>query len=99
MSYGATLDEHRRLAILTHLAAGIDYASNSEILLDVCNGLGITTSRDRLVGTLAWLRETGLVTLDDHDGFVLVAATARGVDVAAGRARQPGVRRPAPKGR
>jgi len=99
MSYAATLEEHRRLAILTHLSACLDYASNSEILLDVVNGVGITTSRDRLVATLAWLHEQELVTLDDHDGFVLVSATARGVDVAGGRARHPGVRRPAPKGR
>ncbi len=53
MSYETTLEAHRRLAVLTHLAECLDYASNSEILLDVCNGLGITTSRDRMIGTLA----------------------------------------------
>jgi len=99
MSYAATLDEHRRLALLTHLANCLDYASNSEILLDVCNGLGIATSRDRLVSTLVWLNEQELVTLEDHEGFVLVSATARGVDLAQGRARHPGIKRPAPKGR
>ncbi|WP_419737723.1 hypothetical protein [Ruegeria sp.] len=98
MSYAATLDAHRRLAILTHLSACLEYASNSEILMDVCNGLGITTSRDRLVSTLAWLSEQELVTLEDHEGFVLASATARGVDIAQGRALHPGVRRPAPKG-
>jgi len=99
MSYTATLDAHRRLCILTHLANCLDYASNSEILIDVCNGLGIATSRDRLVGTLAWLAEQELVRLEDHEGFVLVSATGRGVDLAEGRARHPGVKRPAPKGR
>ena len=99
MSYAATLEEHRRLAVLTHLSACLDYASNSEILLDVCNGVGITTSRDQLGETLTWLGEHKLVTLEDHDGFVLVSATARGVDVAEARARVTGVRRPAPKGR
>ncbi len=98
-AYAATLDAHRRLCILTHLAHCLDYASNSEILLDVCNGLGITTSRDRLIGTLAWLNEQGLIDLEDHAGFVLVSATPRGVDLARGRARHPGVKRPAPKGR
>ena len=99
MSYETTLEAHRRLAVLTHLAECLDYASNSEILLDVCNGLGITTSRDRMIGTLAWLREAHLVAIDDHGGFLIVEASARGVDVASGRAREPGVRRPAPKGR
>ncbi len=99
MSYASTLEEHRRLALLTHLAACLDYASNSEILLDVLNGLRIATGRDRLVGTLAWLREQDLVSIEDHEGFLLVEATARGVDVAEGRARVPGVRRTAPKAR
>ncbi len=97
MSYAATLDEHRRLAILTHLSACLDYASNSEILLDVCNGVGITTSRDQLTETLAWLREQDMVSIKDHEGFLIVEATARGVDVAEARARHPGVKRPAPK--
>ncbi len=65
-AYAATLDAHRRLCILTHLAHCLDYASNSEILLDVCNGLGIATSRDRLIGTLAWLNEQGLIDLEDR---------------------------------
>ena len=99
MSYAATLEAHRRLAILTHLSECLDYASNAEILLDVCNGVGITTSRDQMISTLAWLAEQDLIVIEDHGGFVLVEATARGVDVARGRARVPGVRRPAPKGR
>ena len=99
MSYDATLDEHRRLAILQHLANVTDYRSNAEILLDVMNGLGITTSRDRIIGTLAWLREAGLARIEDHEGFLIVEATGRGVDVAMGRARHPGVRRPAARGR
>jgi len=96
MSCETTLEAHRRLAVLTHLSECLDYASNSEILLDVCNGPGITTSRGRMIGTLAWLREARLVAIDDHDGFLIVEASARGVDVASGRARDPGVRRPAP---
>ena len=96
MSYAATLEAHRRLAILTHLSECLDYASNAEILLDVCNGVGITTSRDQMISTLAWLHEAGLLATRDHDGFLIVEASARGVDVASGRARDPGVRRPAP---
>ncbi len=97
MGYAATLEEHRRLAVLIHLSACLDYASNSEILFDVVNGVGITTSRDQLTETLAWLREQDMVSIEDHEGFLIVEATARGVDVAQGRALVPGVRRPAPK--
>ncbi len=99
MSYATTLEAHRRRTVLTHLAECLEYASNSEILLDVCNAVGIATGHDRLVGTLAWLCEQDLVSLEDHDGFFLVTATARGVDVAQGRVRHPGVKRPAPKRR
>lgn len=97
--YGKTLDQHRRLAILAHLADCLDYASNSEILLDVVNGLGIATGRDRMIGTLAWLAEQDLITQEDHEGFVMACATARGVDIAKGRACHPDIRRPAPKDR
>ena len=99
MSYSETLDRHRRLAVLTHLSGCSGYSSNSEILLDVLSGLGITTSRDTLIATVAWLAEQGLVTIADNDAPAVVEATARGVDVAEGRARHPGVRRPAPQAR
>lgn len=99
MSYSARLEAHRRLTVLRHLAECLDYASNSEILFDVCNGVGIRTSRDQMISTLAWLREALLVTVEDHEGLLIVEASARGVDVASGRACDPGVRRPAAKSR
>ncbi len=98
-SYSDTLRAHRRLTVLTHLSGCAGYASNGEILRDVLNGVGIATSRDETVATLAWLDEAGLIDIEDFEGFVLATATGRGVDVAAGHARHPGVKRPAPKGR
>jgi hypothetical protein len=86
--------EHRRLAILRHLAADAAYTSNASILLDVANGVGATTTADQLTATLAWLEEQGLATVKDHGDLVVVTATARGVDVGAGRATHPGVKRP-----
>ncbi|WP_170563114.1 VpaChn25_0724 family phage protein [Ruegeria atlantica] len=98
MSFANALEKDRRLRVLQHLAMVTDNSSNAEILLDVLNGLRITTNRDRIISTLTWLREAGMVTIEDHDSFLVVEATPRGVDVALGRDRHPGVRRPAPQG-
>ena len=98
MSYASMVEQHRRRAILGHLAGCADYTSNDEILFDVVNGLGITTSRDQLAASLAWLAEAALLTQEQADGdLTLLRATARGADVAAGRAHHPGVRRSTPK--
>lgn len=97
--YTDTLEEHRRLAVLTHLAGCAGYSSNAEILYDVVNGVGIDTGHNQITASLTWLREKGLIASEDHDGFLVVEATARGVDVALGRERHAGVRRPPPKGR
>jgi len=97
-SYADHIDSHRRLAILAHLAHCDEYRSNTDILSDICNDLGITTSRDQLNTTLAWLAEQALVTLAPcGSSITLVTATLRGVDVALGRARVPGVQRPQPR--
>jgi len=89
------MSEHRRLAILRHLAEASGHVSNISILADVCTGLGVTTSRDQCLTEAHWLGEQGLVLMNE-DQFVL-QATARGVDVAQGRARVPGIKRPTPR--
>ncbi|WPY94692.1 hypothetical protein T8T21_00775 [Limimaricola variabilis] len=86
--------EHRRLTILRHLAASPGYTSNGSILHDVCNGLGVSSTWDQMVGTLAWLKEQELVALEAHEQLTIVSATARGVEVANGQASHPGVKRP-----
>jgi len=98
VSYARTLEEHRRLAVLTHLADAPGHASNADILYDVVNGVGIATARDVLAASLAWLAEGGLLTLEDRGVILVATATARGLDVASGRAQHPGVKRPAPRG-
>ena len=86
--------EHRRLTILRHLERCPDYTSNSSILFDVCNGLGVASTMDLVVAALAWLEEQSLVRLEAHDSLTIVMATARGVEVARGAATHPGVKRP-----
>ncbi|MFD1342896.1 VpaChn25_0724 family phage protein [Litorisediminicola beolgyonensis] len=94
-----TITEHRRLAILRHLASASTYTSNTSILHDVVNGVGVSTSRDQLIAALSWLHEQELLEMTDlGDGVVVATATGRGVEVATGAAEHPGVRRPSPRG-
>lgn len=97
MSYSETVRLHRRLAILKHLESCAEYTSNASILTDVCNGVGVTSTRDQIIGELAWLREQGLVEYDDRADFIVVTATQRGIEIATGRATHSGVQRPRPK--
>lgn len=93
-TYASTLRRHRRLAILRHLEACTDYTSNASILVDVLDGVGVTSSRDQVITELAWLRENGFVTYTETGAFVVVEATLRGVEVARGRATHPEIPRP-----
>lgn len=93
-SYHETLRKHRRLAILRHLEACMDYTSNASILTDVLDGVGVTSSRDQVVTELAWLRENGFVQYDDTGDFLVVEATGRGAEIARGRAVHPEIQRP-----
>lgn len=95
--YLKTINRHRRLAILRHLEAIPEYTGNASILQDVLRGLGLTSSRDQIVTELAWLREQGFVAFDPAADFVVVTATARGVDIARGLATHPDIQRPSPK--
>ena len=92
-SYTESLSAHRRLAVLIHLQACSGHCSNGEILY----GVGIVTSREAMAADLSWLRDKDLVSIEDHSGFLVVTITAQGLDVALGRARRDGVRRPVPK--
>ncbi len=95
--YHATLSKHRRLAILRHLEACTDYTSNASILVDVLDGVGVTSSRDQVVTDLSWLKENGFVSYTETGAFVVVEATSRGVEIARGRATHPGIQRPSPR--
>lgn len=97
--YNETLRRHRRLAILRFLEQSSTFTSNVSILTDVLNSnaIGIDTSRDQTTTELAWLAEQGLVTLAGQPDFRVVTATARGADIALGRATHPDIQRPSPR--
>lgn len=94
--YASTLSKHRRLTILKFLLDSPEYTSNASILVEVCNNFGVTSTRDQVAGEVAWLKEQGMVTFEDHGDFIVVTATTRGVEIAQGKARHDGVQRPRP---
>lgn len=95
--YASTLRKHRRLAILRHLADCAEYTGNASILQDVLRGLGLPSTRDQVVTELTWLREQGFVAFEDRAEFIVVTASARGVELAKGIATHPDVQRPSPR--
>ncbi len=94
--FGDLQAAHQRLTILRLLEKVENYTLNDSMIQDLMPRFGHDCSRDCVRTNLAWLREQGLVTLNViGDGAVYVAkATARGCDVAKGRATVPGVKRP-----
>lgn len=91
------LAEHVRLDILCLLAELPGYQANSHVLTEAVSQRGFDLTRDQMRTELAWLAEQRLVTTRaPAPGLVVASATERGLDVCAGRARVPGVRRPGP---
>lgn len=88
--------EHRRLATLLILEREVAYRANEYLLQTALARDGHSVSRDRVRTDLEWLREQGLVTVEQVGSMSVAVLTERGADVAAGRASVPGVKRPAP---
>ena len=96
--YLETLREHARIAILRMLEEAPKYTSNVAMITALLQDFGIGFTRDQVIGEGAWLEEQGLVTRNElASGLVVITATQRGLDVAQGTVRHPGVQRPAPK--
>ena len=85
-----------RLTVLHLLDSTDGYALSDRLLRSALESFGHRPSLDALRAELAWLAEQGLVTTQDVEGHTMATLTARGQDVAQGRARVPGVRRPEP---
>lgn len=96
MSFAQLLSEDRRLVILRMLAAAPEYTLNAFVLRPGLEQLGHALSADQLATELAWLAEQALVNLGSVADVTVASLTPRGADVAAGRAAQPGVKRPEP---
>lgn len=96
MDYADHFNAHLRITMLRLLAGQADYRLNSSLLCDGCDAMGIAVSRDGIRTQLAWLAEQGLVTNADLDRLVIAKLTERGLDVALGKTRVPGVKPPSP---
>lgn len=97
MNFDQYQTEDRRLVLLKGLAAAAQYRANGYLLRRFADQVGHTASADRIAADLAWLAEAGLITAESTAPDVTVATlTARGLDVADGRATHPGVAKPRP---
>lgn len=95
-TYQDLMTEDRRLVMLRLLAEAEGYTVNEYVLTAALPGLGHAASADRIRTDLGWLEEQGLVGIEAPAGVRLARLTPRGADVAAGRARVEGVKRPMP---
>lgn len=95
-AYAKLITEDRRLVLLKLLAQSQGYTANEHLLTSALPGFGHSVSHDRVRTDLGWLAEQELVTLESPGGVSVATLTARGDDVAAGRARVDGVKRPVP---
>lgn len=96
MSYKDIVIEDLRLVVLILLADAGGYALNAYVLHRMLPGLGHHVSLDGLKTQLAWLEEQGLVSLVQDPPLVVATLTDRGLDVSAGNAVAPGVKRRLP---
>lgn len=93
MEYRQLITENQRLAVLKFLKDDSDYTLNTSILQDGLTAIGLDISRDKLETEVNWLAEQGLVEIEHYRTVTVVKLTGRGLDVAEGRARVPGVKR------
>lgn len=96
LSYADRLREARRLALLQLLSQTPDLSASAELLYNALPDQGLASTNDQVRADLSWLQEQGLVGLQmiGDTEKVLARITARGADVAIGRAHVPGVARP-----
>ena len=92
--FAAHLAEDRRLVILRVLLESAAYTANEYLLHSMVERLGHVVSTDRIHTDLAWLKEQGLICVDDVATVLVAKLQARGEDAARGRVEVPGVKRP-----
>jgi len=96
MGLAQVKQEDRRLLILKALASESDYAISDMVLRGLLSEYGHNESSDTIRVDIAWLEEQGLVTFEKVSVTTVATITERGLDVANGAARVPGIRRPRP---
>lgn len=92
MSFADLVIEDRRYLILKALQSAAGYQASVGLLQAFLDSFGQKVSCDLLAADVAWLVEMGLVEKLDQP---LVKVTQRGIEIATGRSKHPGIRRPA----
>lgn len=95
-AFGDLVEADRRLVILRCLNEDPGYSLNESVLESMLDALGHNVSRDRIRTDLGWLREQGLVEINEVVNVQVAKVTCRGIDVATGKATVPGIKRPRP---
>lgn len=94
LHYKETFRRHMRLSILKVLNDAPEYSCNDSVLRDALEEFAFKATRDVVRTELYWLQEQGFATLSEAGHLIVAKATARGVDVALGRAIHPDIKRP-----
>jgi len=97
MRFDKMVTADRRLVILRCLNEDPGYTLNESMLQSMLEALGHNVSRDRIRTDLAWLRDQGLIEIDEVVSVQVARITGPGVDAATGKMVVPGVRRPRPE--
>ncbi|MHC8342261.1 VpaChn25_0724 family phage protein [Pseudomonas sp. RT6P73] len=92
--YADFIRQDVRLVILRLLVEMTAYRANSSVLTMALDSYGHTLSRDQVKTELHWLAEQGALTVVDVGPVLVATLSERGQDIAAGRARVPGIKRP-----
>ncbi len=96
-SFAEHLAEDRRLVILRLLEQSPGYEANESMIGAVLPDIGHVVSRDQVRTDFAWLKEQGLLMLEELAMVMIAKLTQRGVEAALGIITVPGVKRPAPR--
>jgi hypothetical protein len=97
MKYAEVIRQDRRLQILLLLQASSGYGASHFLLHTALNHYAHAVSMDTLLSDLNWLSEQAMIEVEDMNPAKIARLTQRGLDIAMGRAEEPGIKRPGPK--
>jgi len=90
------LAEDRRLVILRLLERSAGYEANETVIAMALHDHGDACSFDQVRIDFAWLKDAGLLTIEETAGLQIAHLTNRGAETAMGIVTTPGVSRPRP---
>lgn len=97
MNFQERVTQEARLVLLRCLTELPGYRANSSTLQNLLSSWAVQQTRDQVRTQLFWLKEQGLIEVEEELKEVLVVKiTPRGAEVASGLATVPGVQRPSP---